>query len=813
MGKKSPPKLVASAASKGDRRSPIRFKKQRCESAQRLPQRFEPFSIGTQLPNHRQNAHISRLIVSNPDTGDQVTTWQYGTTLATDGIARTDLLKAKIYPLDVNAIGQVIRQITYTYDQQGRVTLSKDTNGTEHAYVLDKLSRVTQDRATVLGTGINAAVRRIALEYTDRGQLSKVSSHNNATVGSGTIVNQVALSYNAFNQLIEDAQSHSGATSGSTPKLGYSYADGTANQTRRLTTTYPSDKIITMSYGSANSADDRLSRLAGVAIDGEGQPLGEFAWMGAGRLISLAMPQPGIALSYKHAAGQPVGDAGDPYSGYDRFGRTVDMRWIKTSDQSSLSRIQYGYDKMSRRLWRQDLAAPADTKQDRFYSYDGLGQVTDSALGNLNINRTAVAGIPTQREAFDYDSIGNWKQYLRQANGDTTLDQKRTSNQDNQLTELDSSASGLSYDAAGNMTACRPDKDGDWSKGYAIVWDAWNRIVQVNNAQTIAAVATYAYDGLTRRITTTIGSTVRRYYYNDQWKCVEERVGSSSNPDRVYYWSTRKGHRDELLRRDRATSGGALNETLWCLMDYFDPIAVVNGTGVVQERYSYTAFGLVSILTPAFSARAASNFAWNFFFHGQFRDTETGWDNYGYRYYLPWLGRWGDRDLIQERDGPNLYAFTKNSSINKADIFGLAECGKGKVSDDSGNCCCPDELEQMEEPAPYEPTPLMMMMAMMHNPLKDHDSTSWPAWDSAVQSPKSPTVMDPNPESSMYPKKPNEIGMGIDKEGGKPPKIKWTCKLKPSGKDGPTIKGSMSGDPQKGITGGEIGIEVPLKSK
>jgi len=71
-----------------------------------------------------------------------------------------------------------------------------------------------------LGTGINNTVRRISLEHTDRAQLGKVSSYTSATVGSGTIVNQVALSYNAFNQLIEDAQSHSGAVTGTTPKVG-----------------------------------------------------------------------------------------------------------------------------------------------------------------------------------------------------------------------------------------------------------------------------------------------------------------------------------------------------------------------------------------------------------------------------------------------------------------------------------------------------------------------------------------------------------------------------------------------------------------
>lgn len=61
----------------------------------------------------------------------------------------------------------------------------------------------------MVGTGTDAAVHRIAVEHTDRGLLGKVISHNNATVGAGVIINEVALNYNAFNRLIEDAQSHS----------------------------------------------------------------------------------------------------------------------------------------------------------------------------------------------------------------------------------------------------------------------------------------------------------------------------------------------------------------------------------------------------------------------------------------------------------------------------------------------------------------------------------------------------------------------------------------------------------------------------
>jgi RHS repeat-associated protein len=61
----------------------------------------------------------------------------------------------------------------------------------------------------------------------------------------------------------------------------------------------------------------------------------------------------------------------------------------------------------------------------------------------------------------------------------------------------------------------------------------------------------------------------------------------------------------------------------------------------------------------------------DFGFQGQFRDVETGWYNYGYRFYVPLLGRWINRDPIAERGGKNLYKFTGNNSKNRLDRFGL----------------------------------------------------------------------------------------------------------------------------------------------
>lgn len=45
---------------------------------------------------------------------------------------------------------------------------------------------------------------------------------------------------------------------------------------------------------------------------------------------------------------------------------------------------------------------------------------------------------------------------------------------------------------------------------------------------------------------------------------------------------------------------------------------------------------------------------------------------YPRRPYLPWLGRFGTNDPIEEQGGVNLYAFVANNPINWVDPFGLA---------------------------------------------------------------------------------------------------------------------------------------------
>jgi len=443
-----------------------------------------------------------------------------------------------------------------------------------------------------------------------------------------------------------------------------------SNTARRQSITYPNGRVVNLGYGSTGSIDDLFSLVKCAAISGESGNKVEYTRAGLGRYVKIAYPQPGVEMSMIRPGGGSEGDSGDPYDGYDRFSRVQEMRWQGITSGTPIDAWQWGYNEASNRTWKKNLIAASG--QDEAYGYDGLYQVIRDAVGTLNTNRTAVGGVPVEEEDFTYDPTGNWLGYRKEANGSLVLDQSRSSNQDNQLTQIDGSSALLSYDRAGNATKTPPSNGGDWSRGYQPVWDAWNRLVEVKESGT--SVQKNTYDGLSRRITTeaaTVGH-ITHTYWSDRWKPLEERIGSATAAARSYLWGERPGHRDELVLRDRDTDGnGSLDERLYATMDYFNGTAVLNTSGTVLERYAYSAFGVRRIMAPDFSPRSSSNYAWDFGFQGQFRDGETGWSNYGYRFYVPLLGRWINRDPIGERGGRNLYVFLKNSGVNQSDYLGL----------------------------------------------------------------------------------------------------------------------------------------------
>jgi len=94
------------------------------------------------------------------------------------------------------------------------------------------------------------------------------------------------------------------------------------------------------------------------------------------------------------------------------------------------------------------------------------------------------------------------------------------------------------------------------------------------------------------------------------------------------------------------------DEPLYATRDALGSVtALLDTGGSVRERYGFSAFDIQRIMAADFSTRSSSNYAWRFGFTGQLLDTETGYYNYGFRYYLPQTGRSASRDPIEEESG------------------------------------------------------------------------------------------------------------------------------------------------------------------
>ena len=489
----------------------------------------------TVLYSYTPDGKLATLTAVNGVTGNQVTQYVYGTALVDSSIARADLLRAAIYPDSDNTakplgngLSGVYDRVEYAYNRQGQIIIQKDQNSTVHQFVYDGLGRPTQDCVAALGDGIDRAVLRIAQTYDVRGLQQNLTSYDNATIGTGNVVNDVQLVYNAFSQLVSDYQEHEGAVNTATsPSVGYTYADGSAGTIRRTGVVYPNARVI--GYNYAAGADDAFNRVTAI-VDGDSAsapPLVQYARLGSGAFVQVDYPEP--LLRYDLAFG--LGD--DPYTGLDQFDRIVDLRWWNTASGQDVERVQHGYDLAGNRLWRRNpVAASLGVEMDELYAYDNMSQLTAFARGLLTSDQTAlVDGTESFAQAWSLDPTGNWSEFQEDSDGSGTwdLDQPRTHNAANEITAFGDIAgpqwASPTYGMAGNMTALpQPASPTD---SLCCTYDAWNRLVSVAAATSGQPVARYQYDGRGYR---TVAETFksgslsdsRNFYYSDQWQVVEE---------------------------------------------------------------------------------------------------------------------------------------------------------------------------------------------------------------------------------------------------------------------------------------------------
>jgi RHS repeat-associated protein len=237
----------------------------------------------------------------------------------------------------------------------------------------------------------------------------------------------------------------------------------------------------------------------------------------------------------------------------------------------------------------------------------------------------------------------------------------------------------FSYDNDGNLT-----NDGVWT----YTWDAENRLIQMQPTSLAVSsgvpnyLLVFTYDYLGRRVQKRVtnlangGSEVnsRRFVY-DGWNLVAEYTAPGGTTFgvavRTYTWGL------DIARSMKDAGGvGALVQiadqasakTYLPGYDGNGNIAVlINGdTGALAADYQYDPFGQLLRSDELDQAIYGQPFR----FSTKFEDIETSLIYYGHRYSSPSMGRFINRDPIEESGGLNLYVFCGNDGINRWDVLG-----------------------------------------------------------------------------------------------------------------------------------------------
>ncbi len=565
--------------------------------------------------------------------------------------------------------GQQIK--AYTYDTIGRILTSSDVNGLLLTYAYNDLNNVTSityPDDSLISYSYADCCPNILLSVTDRS--GRITSHEydksgqriqTATPENGTI----RYEYDPNDNLVKLLDSNNNPTT-FTYNLDNlltrkTYADGNSEQFsytaegQLATKTNDRGDLSSYSYNDngmrtqvdysddtpdENYSYDAYDRLTSIT-DGVGSWV--YGYDAASRLASIDGPWASDTISYQ----------------YDNANRLTQL------DIESGNSVTYSYDTLGRMNLLQAQSG------DFAYAYQGASSlvstlsrpntITTTYLNNTLTQLTSLSnehqtnGVVSQH-TYNYNLTGLKTDETSSGVLDPVFTPTQSSNQYNQLNQL----SLLQYDLDGNLLqGITPD-------GYPVTadYDARNRLTAIDyiDGDSVPQRIEYLYsanDQLAR---------VRRYanavlagesrFVRSKFLTIHERDGSNSVL-REYTWQPGSpGGIGGLLNLNQGGSDYSY------LYDGKGNITTVtDSSGATAAAYGYDSFGIPMSVSGTLDQP--------FMFSTKAYDTQTGLSYYGYRFYVPQLGRWLNRDPLGEKGGINLYGFVKGNPINFVDFWGL----------------------------------------------------------------------------------------------------------------------------------------------
>ena len=327
---------------------------------------------------------------------------------------------------------------------------------------------------------------------------------------------------------------------------------------------------------------------------------------------------------------------------------------------SNIANVRRYDGSISEWIWKQG----TDIQQMYVFKYDGINQLLE-AIPYKNSGTSWVANTNNYTERnISYDLNGNILSLERTANG-SLVDNLVYSYSGNQLTSLTENVTGnpvgdiysrgnvatgmYTYDLNGNMIT-------DSRKALEIQYNTLNLVQQVKKGDNVHVNYTFLANGI--KLYVRDGNNVNGYDYIGSMVFKKNSVG---------YQLETVLFEDGVIQVNR--SGNNVTRSVnYFLKDHLGSIrAIINGSGVVQERNDYYPFGARH--TRGDYAISNNRYKYN----GKEEQTTGDLDylDYGVRMYDSGLGRWFGVDIKAEAFYSwSPYTYVMNNPINAVDLKG-----------------------------------------------------------------------------------------------------------------------------------------------
>lgn len=519
------------------------------------------------------------------------------------------------------------------YDALGRVTRLRDSRLVERTLSYD-YGQLVADEADLAGQQEVVGPTKLEWIYQPLSKILDVSK-----VWSGTsLVWQTDYSITPLGELLSESQGVAGAAN------AWSWSYGFAGEVHDIV--YPAGLGIsdaTWSYDQAGRLDV-LSYQAGAA------PVGTFQLGYSGpRLSSVTEAISGVQETL----------------GYDGFGR-LDSMVYKSSGGATLDGQERTFDLADRVIARKR----AFESVGEVVEHDGFGRMSKWFGGVPNPLSHTPGSDPqtwTSKEEYSLDDVFARTQVVYQDQGGPASTESYTPYADG--SHFYQSVSG------------GPQGPVAWTKFHGLLqsdgthhyfYDAWRRLVAVEEIATGATVRAHTYDAEGRRVRTLEddGAVARRLVYWGQSLAAEYEESAQGPREVRTYGYVGHGDAEDLVRVTNSSTGDGTWIQAMDTQGSF--LALIDqSTSQVAERYRYSSFGAPSVEDASGTPLPASALGNRRFYLGRVWDAELGLYDLRARWYSPGLGCFLSPDPLGPVDSWNLYQYGLGSPSTLADPWGL----------------------------------------------------------------------------------------------------------------------------------------------